>query len=114
MTSSSPPPPPPDPKKERSNKVGVKKFLILFQSKSSTGSFIGDSLKAKFQVYHLALRFNSESQTAYTLCDSREWINWATEFHLITPDEIPTLTRYGMICKECEQEARDKILVPSS
>jgi hypothetical protein len=90
------------------------KSLILFKSKSSRGSFLGDSFKAEFALYHLSLKFSPESTTAYTLCDSLKWINWASELYIISPDELPRLSQYGIICKQCEEEARNTVFIPQT
>jgi hypothetical protein len=92
--------------------------LILFQSKSQNGSSIADRLSQKWKLYHLAERFNADPDTVRTLCGALHYINWGSEFVVITKDEIQKIkasrqnpevfcekcVRVAMILRDIEEE----------
>jgi hypothetical protein len=79
--------------------------LILFQAKSQSGSSITDRLSQKWKFYHLAEKFNTDHDTIRTLCGAIHYINWGSEFVIITKDEIQKIKAAGknpdIFCEKC-------------
>jgi hypothetical protein len=88
--------------------------LVIFQAKSSTGTYLEDSRKPRWLVYHLSKKFDMETCVTKTLCGRFHHVNWCSQmFWLLDYEELFSISKWcqKLVCERCLLEANEILQV---